>query len=256
MRWSAEHEAQHVFVTEGDKGVRYLLQSTVGIQSLLLTPRWLEDISPLLEARPDHDTIHVFLAEPNVLRELTGIRLHQCILACGAIPEPDPLERVLSRSRRPWLFAAAENLANAENLGALIRNAAAFDLTGVLVGQACGPPWLRRVVRTSMGSIFSIPVLARVVLPEVLPWLRTRGVQCVAAHPDPTSRPLADMDFSGDTCLVFGAEGHGLSQPVLEACEGRVAVPMKPGFDSLNVVSATGIVLHQAALRQGRMGDR
>jgi len=254
MRWSAEHEKQGVFVAEGDKVVRYLLQSGIGVNSLLLTQRWLDVLTPLLEAHPDYNRIHIHLAESALLDDLTGMRLHQRVLACGNIPETESLESLLTRSPRPWLFAAAENLSNAENLGLLIRNAGAFDLTGVLIGEPCGQAWLRRVVRTSMGAIFSIPVLARLHLPDILSTLKSHQVRCVATHPHPTATPLAELDLSGDVCLVFGAEGNGLSDEILDLCDVRTVIPMKPGFDSLNVVSATGICLHQAALQQGRVG--
>lgn len=253
MRWSARHEEEGVFVAEGEKVVRHLLGSRLQLRSLLLTEQWLAAVEPLLRGRPDLDTLRVYRVEPDQLDELTGLRLHQRILACARIPDAESLEAVLSRAARPWLLAAADNLANAENLGAFIRNAAAFDATAVLVGEACGQPWLRRVVRTSMGFICSLPVLARQRLGEVIPVLQRLGVCCVAAHPTPASCDVSRLDLGGDVCLVFGGEGHGLTREVVEVCDVSARIPMKPGFDSLNVVSATGILLHEVARQQGRV---
>ena len=83
--------------------------------------------------------------------------------------------------------------------------------------------------------------------------LRTRGVRCVAAHPHADQRGLAQADFRSDCCLVFGSEGHGLSAPVLAACDEAVAIPMHGGADSLNVACAAAAFLYEVARqRDGR----
>ena len=82
-------------------------------------------------------------------------------------------------------------------------------------------------------------------LAQTLRDLRARGIRCIAAHPRADGKTLSQADFSGDCCLVFGSEGNGISQAVLEACDECVAIPMANGVDSLNVGAAAAVFLYE-----------
>jgi tRNA G18 (ribose-2'-O)-methylase SpoU len=155
------------------------------------------------------------------------------------------------RAATPRLFAAVEGLTSAENLGALVRNCAAFRTQALVVGETCTSPWLRRAVRASMGTIFNLPTVEPTSLADALLALRDAGVRCLAAHPHVNGRTLPMADLRGDTCIVFGSEGYGLSATVLAACDEAVAVPMPPGVDSLNVASAAAVFLYEVNRQRG-----
>jgi len=266
MRRSAEHEALGLFVAEGEKVVRRLLASPFTIDSIVLPKKWLPEFQPLLEARPEDIT--VFLAEKSLLESLTGFSLFQGILAVAKTPAPNPLEEILAASPKPQLLVAVDELANAENLGALMRNCVAFGVHALLVGETSSSPYLRRSVRNSMGAIFQLPVWearranqaaqvrrddpAPFSLAQTLRELRARGVRCIAAHPHASGRTLSQADFSGDCCVVFGSEGNGISAPVLAACDEAVEIPMQNGVDSLNVGAAAAVFLYEANRQRGR----
>ena len=266
MRRSAEHEALGLFVAEGEKVVRRLLASPFTIDSIVLPEKWLPEFQPLLEARPEDIT--VFLAEKSLLESLTGFSLFQGILAVAKTPAPTPLEEILAASPKPQLLVAVDELANAENLGALMRNCVAFGVHALLVGETSSSPYLRRSVRNSMGAIFQLPVWearranqaaqvrrddpAPFSLAQTLRELRARGVRCIAAHPHASGRTLSQADFSGDCCVVFGSEGNGISAPVLAACDEAVEIPMQNGVDSLNVGAAAAVFLYEANRQRGR----
>ena len=157
MRRSAEHEAQGIFVAEGEKVTRRLLESHFTVVSIVLPEKHLEKFCPLLEARPEQVT--VYLVEKPLLETLVGYSLFQGVLSVGKIPPPASLSEVLQKNQRPQLFVAIDELSNAENLGALVRNCVAFGVHGLIVGETSSSPFLRRAVRNSMGAIFQLPVL-------------------------------------------------------------------------------------------------
>jgi tRNA G18 (ribose-2'-O)-methylase SpoU len=97
-----------------------------------------------------------------------------------------------------------------------------------------------------MGTIFEQPVAQVENLVEALTSLRARGVRCLAAHPRPDAKKLSAVDLRGDCCLVFGAEGPGLTRAVLAACDEMVEIPMPSHMNSLNVASATAVFLYEA----------
>jgi tRNA G18 (ribose-2'-O)-methylase SpoU len=275
LRRPLEHERQGIFVAESEKVVRRLLESQLTVISMVMPEKWLEDFRPLLEARPENVT--VYLAEKKLLESLVGFTMFQGILAVGKLPAPVSLEEMLAKGRAPKLFVAVDELANAENLGALVRNCVAFGVQALIVGETSSSPYLRRAVRNSMGTIFQLPVVelgdrrdeshesltrektlgTRVTRPsetlaQSLHNLRQRGVRCVAAHPHTDKKILSQTDFSGDCCLVFGSEGDGISPAVLEACDEAVAIPMPPTVDSLNVGAAAAVFLYEVARQRRR----
>jgi len=279
LRRPLEHERQGIFVAESEKVVRRLLESRLTVVSVVLPEKWLEAFRPLLEARPE--TVAVYLAEKKLLETLVGFSMFQGILAVGKMPTPLSLEEVLqepvgTRCRasgqpagRPCLFVAVDELANAENLGALVRNCVAFGVQALIVGETSSSPYLRRAVRNSMGAIFQLPVVelaklgqrhqftakphaVKLTLAECLTQLRGNGVRCIAAHPHADKRALSQADFMKDCCVVFGGEGHGISPAVLAVCDEAVAIPMPPAVDSLNVGAAAAVFLYEAARQRGR----
>jgi len=251
MRWDATHRCQNIFVAEGEKVVRRLLASDFEVVSMLLPEKWLASFEPLLEARPEH--IRVFLAEKKLLETLTGFTMYQGVLAVARIPPPRPLEDILAAAPRPRLLVAMDTLSNAENVGVLVRNCAAFGVQAVVVGETCSSPYLRRAVRSSMGTVFRMPIIEAVRLTHTLRELQAAGIRCLAAHPRNENTPLSRADFSQDCCIVFGSEGAGLSQPVLAMCDEAVAIPMPPEVDSLNVGSASAAFLYEACRQRGRV---
>ncbi|MDE3067756.1 MAG: RNA methyltransferase [Verrucomicrobiota bacterium] len=267
LRRPLEQERQGIFVAESEKVVRRLLQSKLGVVSVVLPEKWLAQFRPLLDARPEN--VAVYLAEKKLLESLVGFTTFQGILAVGKIPAPILLDDLLQQSPRPLLLVAVDEIANAENLGALVRNCVAFGAHALLVGETSSSPYLRRAVRNSMGAIFQLPVIdiglsrgqgrtaqransTRQTLAQMLRDLSRRGVRCIAAHPHADGKFLPRTDFRKDCCLVFGSEGAGISPPVLENCDEAVAIPMPPAVDSLNVGAAAAVFLYEVARQRNR----
>lgn len=248
MRRQEEHRKQGLFVAEGEKVVRRLLESTFRVVSVLLPEKWFQELAPLIESRPEG--IRAYIASKETLERLTGFSMYQGVLAVGQVPPAAPLSALL-QSPRPRLLVAVDGLSSAENLGVVVRNCAAFGVRGLLVGETSSSPFLRRAVRSSMGAIFRLPVIEVARLVETLQELRRQGVRSIAAHPHAEGRTLGQARLDGECCLVFGSEGHGVTAAVLAVCDEAVAIPMQNGVDSLNVGSASAAFLYEAARQRG-----
>ena len=275
LRQSDEQRRAGIFVAEGDKVVRRLLASDFGVVNVLLPEKRLAEFEPLVRARPEDITIYIMeLAE---LEKLTGFPFFQGVLAVGKIPRVNTLDSVLAAAPRPHLLVASDGLTNAENIGLLVRNCAAFGVHALLVDETTASPFLRRSVRNSMGTIFKLPVIECVApaerraslgtkfaapasepsdarrsadgippLVRALTELRARGVRVIAAHLAAGGRTIHEADLAGDCCVVFGNEGAGVSPAVLAACDEPVLIPMSGEVDSLNVGSAAAVFLYEA----------
>jgi tRNA G18 (ribose-2'-O)-methylase SpoU len=240
LRRSAGQRAAGVFVAEGLKVVDRLLASGLDVVSMLTTPEMLERLRPGGADFP----FPVYRADKRLLEKITGCRMHQGIMAIGRIPPERPLGAVLEHLSAPLLLAALDGIAHADNTGVIVRNCAAFGVQAVIAGANGCSPYLRRAVRNSMGAVFLLPVVHATDLPSVLAELAGRGVAILGTDPH-ADRPIDLQDLTRDLCLVFGSEEAGISPEVRASLTERVAIPMPPGVDSLNVSSASAVALYE-----------
>jgi tRNA G18 (ribose-2'-O)-methylase SpoU len=247
----AEHEKLGIFVVEGDKVLDRLLESHFTVISALLIEERLAEYEQRLHSRPEKE-IAVFVCSKPVLAELAGFEIYQGVLAIAKIPPPLSLESILASSPRPRFFVAMDGLSNAENVGTLMRSCVAFGVQALIAGETCSSVFLRRTVRNSMGAAFKLPMLESENLVRSLQELRANGVRCIAAHPHTDKKTLSQADFSGDCCVVFGSEGHGICPAVLDACDEAVAIPMANAVDSLNVSAAAAAFLYEVNRQRGK----
>jgi tRNA G18 (ribose-2'-O)-methylase SpoU len=255
LRRPEEHLREGLFIAEGEKVAVRLFHSGLDVVSVLLTPEWLETHRVALEKLSP--ALEVFVAPKDVLQTIVGFPLHQGIMALGRVPPVPAIDEVLASAPRPWLLAALDGLANAENVGVLVRNAAAFGATAIVVGETSSSPYLRRAVRNSMGTVFRVPIVHSAHLPSMLEGLRQEhSLQVIAADAHAGAQSLLDCDLRGDVCLVFGSEGAGLREEVLERCQKRMMIPMEEGVDSLNVASASATVFYEAVRQRRERGGQ
>jgi tRNA G18 (ribose-2'-O)-methylase SpoU len=250
LRRVDEHERAGVVVATNSKVVQRLLTSRFEVLSALLTRSWFEELESSLRARCEKE-IAVYIGEKSLLETITGYHLHQGALAVGRVPAQPGFDELMEKSPRPLLLAAVEGIASAENLGAVVRGCAAFGVHFLIVGETCVSPYQRRVISGSMGSSFEQPVVRTNNLVATLTTLRARGVHCVAAHLGSNATKLPAVDFRGDTCIVFGAEGPGLSDAVISACDDIVEIAMPTHMNSLNVAAAAAVFLYEAIRQRG-----
>ena len=181
-------------------------------------------------------------AEPAALSELAGFPFHRGLMACAQVPAPPPLEDLVKAHK----LLVLPRLFDSENLGLLLRSAAALGLDGVLAGPGPGQ-WTRRTVRVSMGAVWRIPVW-RVDEPWALlaEWqAHEAGAEVVAAALTPAAEDARFWQPSSRCALVMGPEDTGLDAVQLARCTRSVAISMASGMDSLNVAAAGAILMFQ-----------
>ncbi|MGH9486348.1 MAG: TrmH family RNA methyltransferase [Terriglobales bacterium] len=144
------------------------------------------------------------------------------------------------------LIVAAGGLQDPGNLGTLLRAAAAFGATGVVALADTVSPFNPKAVRASAGSLFHLPVAARVSAEELMAACRSRGVRLVAtATRGGTAPEQAGLD--APVCLVIGQEAAGVPRALLRVADATVTIPIASGVESLNAAMAGAILLFTAA---------
>jgi len=238
---------QRMFVAEGRLIVeRVLNDGRYEIASLMLNRAALEALEPTLEAIGT--TAEVFECPTGAFESVTGFNLHRGCLALVRRLPPVSWRSVL---RDAHLVIVVEGVTNADNVGGLFRNAAAFGVDAVLLSPTTCDPFYRKSVRTSMGHVLHVPFAQMHPWPAALAELRLLGFTVAALTPRTPADELEMFAASRrdrKVALLVGSEGPGLTPAAETEAEFRVRIPMAPGIDSLNLSVAAGIAL--SALRR------
>lgn len=143
------------------------------------------------------------------------------------------------------LLVIADAIQDPGNLGTIIRTADAAGAKAVLLLKGTADPYSPKAVRSTMGSIFSIPVMVQCNTEELFCRLRERGVRLIAASPE-GGTAYWDADFRGSIAIIIGNEANGISETAREYSDLCVALPMNGRAESLNAAVACGILLYKA----------
>ncbi len=195
---------------------------------------------PLLERCGD---VPVFVAEEEVLCQLTGFHLTRgmlCAMRRPALPSP---EEVCRGARR---VAVLENVMNPTNIGAIFRSAAALNIDAVLLTAQGSDPLYRRALRVSMGNVFLVP-WAYLLEGQWTAFLGGLGFKTAAMALREDSLDIADPRLLREErlAIVLGTEGDGLAPQTIAQCDYTVRIPMSHGVDSLNVAAASAVAFYQ-----------
>lgn len=136
-----------------------------------------------------------------------------------------------------------ESVRDPSNVGAIIRSAAALGVDRLIVSADCADFYHPRAVRASMGAIFNQRIDRVDSLPEAIGSLQSAGRRVYAAALDENAKRLGDFAIEKGDCVVIGNEGHGLSEAVLDACDGKVFIPMSGRTESFNAAVAASILM-------------
>jgi len=221
------------FVAESERVVRRLIDSGLGVESVLLTAPRLATLADALGG-----PFPVYVGSQAVLDGIAGFHVHRGCLALGRRPPPAPLPPDART------IVALEDLTDVDNLGAIARHAAAFGADALFLSPRCADPFYRKAIRVSLGAVFELPIVRAARWPDDLLALRASGVSVVGAVLDPDATPLERFARPPRVALLFGAEGPGLSPAARAACDHRVTIRMSPGADSLNVATAAAVFLY------------
>jgi tRNA G18 (ribose-2'-O)-methylase SpoU len=228
-----------LFVAEGEVVLRTLVRDgRHPIQSVLLADKRVEGLAELIAALPPG--VPVYTAGQDVLDGIVGFHIHRGILALGRRAEEPSARALLQRAGPRALVVMLFGIGNHDNMGGLFRNAAAFGADAVLLDATCCDPLYRKAIRVSVGAALTVP-FARIE-GDPLALLEETGFTALALSPSGATT-LAKLNRPERVAVLLGAEGPGLPADLL-ARATTVSIPMHGAFDSLNVATTSGIVLH------------
>lgn len=239
-----------LFIAEGKLVVQRLLASEYETVSILAESKRIPWVQAIV--KPDTPILSV---SADLIQEVAGFNFHRGLLACGRRIPFQSADHLLDVTDPTLIALAAVAVNDLENLGSLIRTAAAFGIDRLLLNRQSVDPLCRRVLRVSMGTALKMRFYdwesPQAWLEESERrgrWFTIATTLCddsiamgqVTMHRDYATRPKM---------ILMGNEGDGLPKAIQAACTVRAQIPMAAGIDSLNVSVAGAIAIYELIRR-------
>ena len=247
LRERREREKERLTVLEG-----YRELTRADEYGMVLTEAWFspelflgENEFPLLE-RLNARGVRLFQVPPHLLTKVTYRDRPEGLVAVAKM-----LKHELSGIpvRENGLYLLAESIEKPGNLGSMLRSADAAGVDGLIICDRQTDIYNPNVIRASTGALFSVP-LAETDNESALAWLREHRILSIATTPH-TDKCYTDIDMRGAVAIVMGTEQTGLTDFWLKNADLPAVIPMLGKIDSLNVATATTILLYEAARQRG-----
>ncbi|MGO9274490.1 MAG: TrmH family RNA methyltransferase [Terriglobia bacterium] len=215
------------------------------VQSVLAGNTAIRKFAALVERLPQE--AEVTEIPDRLFTEIAQTETPQGIAALVELPVYD-LDPILAR--RSALLVVACGVQDPGNLGTIMRSLQALGGSALATLRATVSPYNPKVVRSSAGAIFSLPVFRGLEAGGVAARLRAAGVAIAAADRHARQSP-AEADLRGPVAFLIGQEAAGLPAELAREADLRLSIPIRAGMDSLNAATAAAIFLYEAARQRG-----
>jgi len=234
--------AERKFVLEGWRGLHEAVHSSFVIEYVAVVPEQREN--------PEHRSLLSLIREKKIpIKEISHRELqkvsdtvhaqgvvalvHQCTWTLEDVPLDGHV-----------IVVALDGISDPGNLGSIIRTADWFGASAVLLGEGCVELHNEKVIRSTAGSIFHLPIVEKVNLVDAASKLRRKGFSISSLSAD-GQQAIHEVEFTQKQLFVVGSEAHGIGAPLRSESDHILKIPRFGAAESLNVVVACGIVLAQ-----------
>lgn len=170
--------------------------------------------------------------------------VHQGVAVRGAVLEPVEISDF--EPKRGAVLLMLDQVTDPQNVGAMLRSAAAFGALGVILQDRHAPRFTGALAKAAAGAVDKVAVARVVNLSRALDELTSAGWRAVGLAGQ-AERTLSEALDGAPTVLVMGSEGEGLRRLVAEHCDELARIPMPGDFESLNVSAAAAVALYEAS---------
>ena len=236
LQTKKEREKQKLFVAEG---ARFVSEATEGCQFFLLS----ESFAATADVAQYEKKAPVYLTKDALFETVTETEHAQGVLAVVKQPVFDCNE-VIAKAGERGFFVLAEAMQDPGNLGTLIRTAAACGVQGVFLTKGTVDVYNPKVLRSTMGAIFHVPVVRDVSAKDTISLLQQAGIAVYAAHLKGEGFPY-DLPLQKGCCFAIGNEANGLQEETAALCNTLVKIPMPGQTESLNASVAAAVLMYE-----------
>lgn len=223
-------------IAESEKVFIKLIDSKIKIHTVLCSEKYLNKFP--IQKYCDQ----IYLCAEKLLREIIGFKIHHGIIAICDRPKYVPILNCEDR------VVVLNGLTSPENVGAIIRNCAAFNINSIIIDHKTCSPYLRRCVRVSTGNIFKMKVSMTYSLKKDLEILQDQNYAILSTANISTAENIINFSFPQKSCLIVGSEGHGIDSEILKISNHVLKIPINDQVAHLNAACSNAIFLYQSSI--------
>lgn len=236
-----------LFLLEGPQAAREVLHYAPStVVELYATPAAMDKHVDIRDAAHDAG-IRVDYTTEAVLDAMADTVTPQGIVAV-ARQTPSRLDDIFARA--PKLLAICEEVRDPGNLGTIIRAADATGADAVILTGKTVDPYNPKVVRSTTGSLFHVPIVVGADLTDVIDRAREAGLRVVAADVGGGDFLAERATLAAPTAWLFGNEARGLNDDALALVDASLRLPIYGAAESLNLATAASVCLYETAFAQ------
>jgi len=222
---------KNLFIAETEKVFLQYRASKSPIHKILATKEFLQKHSLSGD--------NVFFAESKVLESVAGFKIHFEVLFLAEKPTDTSLNQLDDK------IILLNGLSSPENVGSIVRSAAAFETNSIITDEKSCSPFLRRCIRVSTGNIFSMKTHHSLNVRADLKKLLDLGYELVSTANVDGALDINEFVFPPKCVLIIGSEGHGVDKDILKLSNHIVKIKINPQVAHLNAGNAAAIFLYK-----------
>jgi len=226
------------FLAEGLKTIEEGLNSSYKCEVVLVTAEYENTYAEF----PRKYNVPIETVNEYDFTKLTDTVTPQGIAAVFDYPKPKDVNKIKSR-----LIVCLENIADPGNVGTIIRNCDWFGVTDIVLSKNCADAFSPKTVRSSMGSIFHVNIYDETELSTFLEEYKKKDYKVLCA--DMEGEDLYTYRAEGNNIVILASEAHGPSVDILRLSDHRITIPRYGQGESLNVASASAVILSRLAAK-------
>lgn len=186
------------------------------------------------------DSAKVILVKSFLLDKITQLETAPGVMAIVPIPDQAEPSEIVDAGQ----LILIDRVQDPTNLGAILRSALAFGVTGVYLSTGSAEAFSPKAIRASMGASFKLPIYSRVDLAKLIPRLQSSQVQIYAtsSHAD---QFLAEAKLPNRLAWLVGNEGQGVDTKLMSLANQTIKIPQSSQLESLNLAVATSLCLYE-----------
>jgi rRNA methylase, putative, group 3 len=239
------------FMVEGIRFVEEAADSDANIKYCLYSEHLSGDRVYNIIKRMEDRKVKTFKVKDGLIDDICETATPQGIVAVVERKEYR-LNDVLKNGN---LFIVVDRIQDPGNLGTIIRTAHAAKVDGIIITEGTVDPYGPKVLRSTMGSIFHVPVITSEELTGPIENLKKEGFTVFASSLAGSTAYYTEM-YGGKTAIIIGNEANGIDAQVLEKADRLIKIPMPGNAESLNAAVACGILLFEVARQRAAVDNR
>jgi TrmH family RNA methyltransferase len=236
-----------MFLVEGPTGVSEALSAGAPLETVFVQQPAADRVADVAE-RAAAAGVRVVEVSDRAMESISDTTTPQGIVAVARFVDQSPQTLLDGLTGLSVVLADVRDPGNA---GTILRSAWAVGAQAVFLGTGTADPYNPKVVRSSAGALFRVPVARGVAIPWLLDELGARGIRRVVADPH-SGLAYDEVDLTGPCALLFGNEAWGVPEEVVRRVDERATIPMQGQAESLNVGAAAAVFLFEAARQRRR----